>query len=210
MMNPSRRFQFSPWPVVMTMGAIALAVSVFIVTQGVQQREARVAELNRQLLSEQQTLRVLDAEWAYLTRPQRLETLMAMKTDHTDMPPAPAPIATVVPVPHSAKVEADSVAAPVSAPVPQKIEPAAGVTAAAAPKKAGTSSAKATKPAAVKPRAKAAPVAAAAPAAKKKHQDDLVWSPKRNALKSSAQRPMPVRAAGYTPPRAGVARPIVE
>jgi hypothetical protein len=67
---------------------------VFLVTQSVQRRDVHIDDLNHQLLSEQQALRVLDAEWAYLTRPQRLEELMTMKADHETMPPVPA-IATL-------------------------------------------------------------------------------------------------------------------
>lgn len=115
-----RHLRFSPWPIAMVLCAIAMAVGVFVVTQGVQQREARVAEMNRKLLSEQQTLRVLDAEWAYLTRPQRLETLMAIKAERDVMPPVPAPIATLMTEPQKVEPSAGIAEKPV-APVKKKI-----------------------------------------------------------------------------------------
>lgn len=195
----ARAFRFSPWPIVMTLSAIGLAVGVFVVTQGVQQREARVASLNRQLLSEQQTLRVLDAEWAYLTRPQRLENLVSMKAGQAVVPPAPAPIQNTAPAASVAKVEPASgeVETPKAAevkPVPAKKEIAQKTE----PKKAEAK--------------KAEPKKLAAAPVKKAKDDDLVWSIKRGAPKAPAASGVtPVAARHNTgPARVGIARPIVE
>jgi type II secretory pathway pseudopilin PulG len=75
----------SLWPIMMFVVAILMTAAVFTVTQSVKQNEARAKALNNQILTEQQAMRVLNAEWAYLTRPQRLEELIALKTT-TDEP----------------------------------------------------------------------------------------------------------------------------
>jgi hypothetical protein len=186
-----RRFHFSPWPIALPLCAIAMAVGVFVVTQSVQRREAHVGELNRQLLSEQQTLRVLDAEWAYLTRPQRLEELMAMKVDRDVMPPTPTPVANVVPA------QPDIVAA---------IEPAAGaseVPVAAPKKKIVKVSISEDKPVVKKAASKKAAVKAAPKIAAAKNAMDGAWhiAPKKSFI--------PQRTASL-PTHAGIARPIVE
>lgn len=180
--RPMRRLHFSPWPIALALAAIALAAAVFAVTQSVQQREARVADLNRKLLSEQQTIRVLDAEWAYLTRPQRLEELMVLKTQRDVMPPTPAPIATIMP---------EDI----------KIEPAAGIVEKPleAPKK---------KVVAVKKESKPVKKTIAAKSKEKQTKTaslDGAWPIKR---KTPPARPT-IQPAKY-PARAGVARPIVE
>lgn len=229
-MNRSRSIRFSPWPLVLPLAAIAMAVAVFSVTQSVQRREARVTELNRQLLNEQQTLRVLDAEWAYLTRPQRLEELMAMKQDIV-MPPAPAPVANIV----QEDTAPQDVAAPVEvASAEVSAEPSAGETVAKPviiqdtplTKEVAHPSEKASQA-----KANAKPVAAkvAAPVKKtnvktvsattiRKKQPvptksmDGAWpiaSARKGVTpqKQNIASVMPVRAVGA---RAGVARPIVE
>lgn len=193
-------FHFSPWPILLSISAIAMAVGVFVVTQHVQRREAHVNELNRQLLSEQQTLRVLDAEWAYLTRPQRLEELMTMKSERDVMPPVPTPVTNMAPAAPIAPVAAAD-----AAPMPEKVEPAAGpvekpVIAAIAPKKTVAK-------VAVKREKPAAPKIAAVKktSAPKARSYDGAWKPpvKKAPVKSLY---VPQRTASH----AGVARPIVE
>lgn len=183
MSGSGRNLRFSPWPILLVLIATGMAVAVFAVTQSVQQREARVAELNHKLLAEQQTLRVLDAEWAYLTRPQRLESLVAMKLEQEDMPPVPAPIATIAPA-----------AGPAEAPKPETPKIAKTQEKPAPAKKASVKPAKkeknkqASKPAAAKPKSKTA-------------MKDDVWPIARKA-------PAPARMASV--PHVGVARPILE
>ena len=53
-------------------GAIA---AMFHITFEVEKLEARLHETNRQIVREQETIHVLQAEWSYLNRPQRLESL---------------------------------------------------------------------------------------------------------------------------------------
>ena len=58
---------------------VALATSalaaMFNITFKVEQLEAKLHELNRDIVREQEAKQVLQAEWSYLNRPQRLEAL---------------------------------------------------------------------------------------------------------------------------------------
>lgn len=217
-----RSIRFSPWPILFTLMAIAMAVGVFAVTQRVQHREAQVAEMNRQLLTEQQAMRVLDAEWAYLTRPQRLEELVTMKEATTDvMPPAPTPITTVVEE-TPAKIEAVAAIEPAAAEAvvvddvapavkPVTLQEDASVKEVTPPeqepvKKAAVRKAEVKKPDVKKVAAKAAPAPKIKTAAKAKAAPvDDVWriTPKVRTQQTQQQ------VVSYKP-RVGVARPIVE
>lgn len=64
-----------------TLAAFLLATisgaSLFWVSQQVQQLESEQRQLKEQIASEKEGLRVLDAEWDYLNRPERIEALAA-------------------------------------------------------------------------------------------------------------------------------------
>lgn len=203
-MTPGRRhIRFSPWPILFTLAAIAMAVGVFAVTQRVQHRESHVEAMNRQLLAEQQAMRVLGAEWAYLTRPQRLETLIAMKENRDVMPPVPAPIVTIEE--EAAKIETVAAIEPVAA----MEEPAAAVEPVLTPvkEKPVVKKEEPKKPSVKKVAAQAkpkAPVKTASVKAKAPATD--VW---RITPKKAYVPPRPQQFVAYKP-RAGVARPIVE
>jgi len=64
---------------VLAAGAVA---AMFNITFEVEKLEARLAEVNRQIAREQEAIHVLQAEWSYLNRPQRLETLMRELLPH--------------------------------------------------------------------------------------------------------------------------------
>ena len=72
----------------LTIGALTLAVGVayglYELSYEVQQLEADLTRLNRQLLEAQDAVQVLHAEWAYLNRPQSLQRLSAK---HLDLAP---------------------------------------------------------------------------------------------------------------------------
>lgn len=56
-------------------GAIAAGALLFWTSQNVQQAEDKLYTLNRGVAYEKQSIRVLNAEWAYLNRPDRIEYL---------------------------------------------------------------------------------------------------------------------------------------
>lgn len=66
-------FRFSILAVVCA--SVLAAIWLFNVSQSVQNAEKRLADLQRNVLREKKTLRVLRAEWDYLNRPARLEEL---------------------------------------------------------------------------------------------------------------------------------------
>jgi hypothetical protein len=53
-------------------GAVA---AMFHITFEVEKLEARLHDTNRQIVRELETIHVLQAEWSYLNRPQRLQSL---------------------------------------------------------------------------------------------------------------------------------------
>lgn len=56
---------------------MAAALGLYMVKYRVQHIKDEVAEVAREIEQEQEALHVLSAEWAYLTRPQRLQELSA-------------------------------------------------------------------------------------------------------------------------------------
>ncbi len=60
-----------------------LAVLLFWTSQNVQHAENDLDEISSKLRAEQDSLHVLEAEWFYLTRPQRLEQLARDTLDMT-------------------------------------------------------------------------------------------------------------------------------
>jgi cell division protein FtsL len=62
--------------------AALLAVALFLVKYEMRQLAAELAALESGLRSERETLRTLEAEWAYLNRPERLARLAA---DYLDL-----------------------------------------------------------------------------------------------------------------------------
>ncbi|NBX66374.1 MAG: hypothetical protein EBQ96_05200 [Proteobacteria bacterium] len=184
----SRRSGFSIWPIALAFNALLLAACVFIVTQEVKQHEASIAQFNRQILAEQQTMRVLDAEWAYLTRPQRLEELLAMREATPNTPQKEAsqtPVPTVVDIEPSVGTSASITTAKPKA--LKKVE-----------KPAVTRVAE-VKAVIVKPKKTEKIV-------QKKAEPDIVWSIKRQATQPKRAQ----LASGTYPVRAGVAKPILE
>lgn len=78
----------SVFAVACIMGALLLRVS-----QNVQVAEQKLAELTTTIDQEKNSIRLLNAEWAYLNNPERLEKLSAQYLEL--MPPQPSVIATV-------------------------------------------------------------------------------------------------------------------
>lgn len=59
----------------MISGAVAAGALLFWTSQSVQQSEDQLSRLKKGVQTETQAIRVLNAEWDYLNRPDRLETL---------------------------------------------------------------------------------------------------------------------------------------
>lgn len=71
--------------------ACTAGFALFNVTFKVEKLEAELDDLNRQILDDQQSIHILKAEWSYLDRPERLETLVdsylpEFKTGNIPMP----------------------------------------------------------------------------------------------------------------------------
>ena len=64
--------------------ATCLGVALFMLKHEVQRREEQLVDLHRQILASQEAIHVLEAEWSYLNRPDRLESLVRR---HLDMVP---------------------------------------------------------------------------------------------------------------------------
>jgi cell division protein FtsL len=72
--------------------AVGLAVVLLAIKHRVQSLEGELAALRRQTVAEQETIRVLEAEFAYLTQPERLRRLAL---DHLGLVPVePGQLAT--------------------------------------------------------------------------------------------------------------------
>lgn len=71
-----------------TLSALILAIGsgtlLFRVSQYVQDKEKELASIKREIAREEESIRVLKAEWVYLNQPERLEKLAA---EHLDLQP---------------------------------------------------------------------------------------------------------------------------
>lgn len=65
--------------------ATCLGVALFLVKHEVQRREEQLAALHRQILASQEAIHVMQAEWSYLNRPDRLEALVRRHLDLVPM-----------------------------------------------------------------------------------------------------------------------------
>lgn len=56
--------------------ATCAGITLFLIKHEVQDREDRLNALHREILADQEAIQVLNAEWSYLNRPDRLEHLI--------------------------------------------------------------------------------------------------------------------------------------
>lgn len=93
--------------------ALAAPVGLYSLEQEVAEQERRLAELNRELLREQQTIHVLKAEWSHLTRPGRLQQLAERHSDRLALAPVkPEQIVMLADVPGRAEASPETPAVP--------------------------------------------------------------------------------------------------
>ncbi|HEV8013930.1 MAG TPA: hypothetical protein VGP48_00275 [Stellaceae bacterium] len=64
-----------PGTVIWFCAVVAVGYAMFQVKYEVMQQEQTLAGLNKQIADGREQIRVLDAEWSYLTRPSRIEQL---------------------------------------------------------------------------------------------------------------------------------------
>lgn len=76
-----RRFKIKLSTIATFALATALGAALFWVSQQVQLLERDQRGINEQIASEKEGMRVLNAEWDYLNRPDRIETLAAKYLD---------------------------------------------------------------------------------------------------------------------------------
>jgi len=66
-----------PGTIVWLLLVVAVGYAMFQVKYEVMQQEETLARLNREIADSREQIRVIDAEWSYLTRPDRLKRLAA-------------------------------------------------------------------------------------------------------------------------------------
>lgn len=138
----------------------AMGVGLFFVKHEVKEQEARLAELNQEIQSNQEAIHVLKAEWSYLNDPARLRALSEKFLSMKVM--GPAQIASLDTLPAAAPVAVAAVkpvAVAAAKPLAPTPSPAPAAKPAQIPAKAPTAMAKASAP--IKQDAKPAAVAAA-------------------------------------------------
>ena len=62
------------------------SIALFHIKFQVEQLQDELNSLNKQILEEQKTVHVLQAEWGYLTRPKHIESLAARLLPHLQPP----------------------------------------------------------------------------------------------------------------------------
>ncbi len=73
--------------VVSSILALTLALALYLMENQVQQLERRLAALDAELLADRQAIQVLEAEWSYLNRPERLQALAAQHVEAIALAP---------------------------------------------------------------------------------------------------------------------------
>lgn len=83
--------------------AILIGCGLYQLKYEVQAKEERLARLNRQIRQEQEAIHVLNAEWAFLNRPDRLADLSKRHLELT--PVEPAQFSKVAAIPEKSQVQ---------------------------------------------------------------------------------------------------------
>jgi len=114
----------------------ATGFAMFGVKYQVQALEDELGRINRSAAAEEHEIRVLDAEWAYLTRPQTLEAMnrqffslvptstKQLRTTVADIPMRPPPPASPPPTVEAATMVAATEPAPIPSAAPSPLDQA--------------------------------------------------------------------------------------
>ncbi len=76
-----------------------MASGLFQLKYAVQEREDELTSLNRDLIASEKAVHVLNAEWSYLNRPDRIAKLAARHLDLVPMTPEQVAAAGMTPLP---------------------------------------------------------------------------------------------------------------
>jgi len=118
----------------------ATGFAMFGVKYQVQALEDELGRINRSAAAEEHEIRVLDAEWAYLTRPQTLEAMnrqffslvptstRQLRTTVADIPMRPPPPASPPPTVEAATMVAATEPAPIPSAAPSPLDQASAPT----------------------------------------------------------------------------------
>lgn len=178
------------------LAAILVGCGLYQLKYEVQAKEERLARLNRQIQAEQEAIHVLNAEWAFLNRPDRLAELAGR---HLEMNPvAPAQFTQIGAIPQRPviQVAAETGAA---APVPAASQVAAsqaGASQAVARAAASAAPAVVKVAAVAKAPIRPAPAAPKPPATEVKHSLGTISSAQLQTANRSAGRDVVVVVDG--------------
>ncbi|MBC7953740.1 MAG: energy transducer TonB [Rhodospirillaceae bacterium] len=111
-----------PTTIVSAMLAGAVGIGLFFIKHEVKEQEARLSELNDEVLRNQEVIHVLKAEWSYLNDPARLRALSEKFLSMKVM--GPSQIATLNTMPVSGTVMAANRPAAIATPVKVAAAPA--------------------------------------------------------------------------------------
>jgi cell division protein FtsL len=88
--------------IVLVLGVIVLAIGLYDIKYKAEIADKRVQSLQHDIASEQESIRVLRAEWSYLNQPERLQELARRYTKLEPMQASQIGRFADVPLPHKA------------------------------------------------------------------------------------------------------------
>jgi cell division protein FtsL len=88
--------------IVLVVAVIALSIGLYDIKYRAEAAEKRAAQIERDIASEQEGIRVLRAEWSYLNQPERIQELAKRYTGLEPMKASQIGSFADVPMPHKA------------------------------------------------------------------------------------------------------------
>jgi cell division protein FtsL len=108
-----------PGTVLWLLLVITVGYAMFQVKYEVMQQEDALARINREIADTRDQIRVLDAEWSYLSQPNRLKRLASRYLDLSPINAAQIVELSAIPERTTAQPAVAANAAPAAAPLPQ-------------------------------------------------------------------------------------------